>query len=117
MPITFMHPDVIVTNDQYRYLLNEFLSTKDTEIPTMSLFLDLADDVTPKQKMELTSMLQSHTDTESAIYLDRDQIKEHARNEYIAFLVFFNIVVAILFLLGFYQLILSVQANLNESKW
>jgi len=33
------------------------------------------------------------------------------------FNVFFNSVIALLFLLGFYQLILNIQANLKDSKW
>ena len=33
------------------------------------------------------------------------------------FNVFFQSVIALLFLLGFYQLTLNIQANLKESKW
>lgn len=93
------------------------LSNKDIHFRSSELFIDLAPATTPKETLNLKSNLQSILDFKTSFILNQSQMLEESRSRMQIFTVFFNSINAFLFLLAFYQLLLSIQESLESSKW
>jgi ABC-type lipoprotein release transport system permease subunit len=62
-------------------------------------------------------MLQSQIDVEKSYILNFKEIQEQENEHLAGFNLFFNSIVGLLFVLAFYQLVLSIQANLRDNRW
>ena len=81
------------------------------------MYVDVTEDATAKQLLMLKSDLQSHVKPERSLILNARVLMKINHESLGNFLLFFNGIIALLFLLSFYQLVLSIDQNLKENKY
>jgi ABC-type antimicrobial peptide transport system permease subunit len=127
--ISYLNPDSAISRVQMDYLIKDSISgyplifpknaTELTEfnIPMEAVFIDLAENVTQVQKIALQSEVQTQLDIKKSIMMDYQRLTQEAKDSVMAFVLFFDLVIALLLLLAFFQLLLSIEANFKENKW
>lgn len=123
-PFSFTSPDAIITTDQMKWLIKdlilqekELFSNVDSQLnlPMKMMLIDTAEDTSPSQELALRSFLQSQIKPDSSLIFNSRVLIEINTERMNDLLAFFNIIIAMLYVLSFYQLILSIDANLNDN--
>ena len=67
--------------------------------------------------MGLKSMINTHVDTTKVWILDYREIKSKMDQSLYTMLIFLYMITGLLFLMSFFQLLLSIEGNIKENQW
>lgn len=67
--------------------------------------------------MRLKSMINTHVDTNKVFIFDYREIKSKMDQSLQTMLLFLSLITALLFLMSFFQLLLSIEGNIRDNQW
>lgn len=120
--IIFSNPSIIISPEQMKFLIKELNPTpvKDEdleEMPVAQLNLKLNQDrhLGKNELMKLKSLINTHVDTNKVWIFDYREIKSKMDESLSTMLLFLSLITGLLFLMSFFQLLLSIEGNIRDN--
>ena len=122
--ISYAQPSVLITEDQLKFLIKELSPGPEKEedlnnLPVSLLNLKLRDDraLNKNEVLRLKSMINTHVDTNKVWIFDYRDLKSKMDESLQTMLLFLSLITALLFLMSFSQLLLSIEGNIRDNQW
>lgn len=123
--IQFLSPSILVTPNQFEYLIKEFQETgtvddedlEDLPARQLNLKLDHSKHHDKIELMRLKSMINTYINTNDVIIFDYQEIKSKMDMSLQTMLLFLSLITGLLFIMSFFQLLLSIEGNIKDNQW
>jgi len=123
--ISWTEPNVIISPQQFDYIIRQ-ISPKEaknlTDLPAqqLNLKLDHSKRLDKNELMRLKSMINTHVkgaDSNKVFIFDYQEIKSKMDESLTTMLLFLSLITGLLFLMSFFQLLLSIEGNIKDNQW